>query len=618
VVTAAEVPPALRSWLDVVGEIARAVNAAVPVDAVLSTLAERACALIGFDCCSVMLADPGCEHLRVAGSAGLSRDYVALVNDTGSLLIRPDDAHLDSPAAEAYRAGRTVAVPDVLTAARYGRLQHLAPAQGYRALIAAPLHAAAPGALGVIVGYSEAAREFSDPEVELVELLAAQAALACETARLRHEQQGVITELSRANTELHRSRARADWAERQHRMLMRLVLDDGGLPGLVDALAMTLDASVTVEDRHGHVLARAPDRGYHPPPDGAARRRDAQEPAGRHNEVVEVRTERAGRPGASAVGHPPGPAPGSWMAPVVIGGELAARLWVTNPRAAPEPVERRVIERFALVVAFEVLKQRQRVDVEERLSGDLISDLLHPGGPQHPRGVLDRAAALGHDLTSPHVLAVLTLDPPGPAPRLTDVVRAAVGAGTSLLVGPHEGAQVLLLPAVPGGHDEHLRSVLSAVGQAFPGRTATMAVAAVVHDVTGHSAAYRVARGAVRLRSAAQPGGLVDVGDLGLAALLLEAGTPQELRRFAGDLLRPVVDHETVHGGDLLATLRVWLAAGGSVRATAQTLVVHPNTVTYRLAGVARLTGRSLRRSDARLDLQLALTVHDIAGLDGP
>lgn len=616
-VGALQVPSALRSWMSVVGEIARAVNAAEPLDDVLAKVAEQACRLIGFECCAVMLAEPDCEHLRVAGSWGLSRDYVALVSDAGSLLIHPAGPHLDSPAAEAFREGHTVAVPDVGSAARYGRLRHLAPRQGYRALIAVPLRSPDAGLVGVIVAYSAAARAFGPPEVELVELLADQAALALETARLRGAQQAVITELSVANAELRRSRAVTEWAEQQHRGLMRLVLAEVGLAELVTALAESLGASVTVEAPDNQLLAKAPETGYHPPPDAAARRRKpvqaALEALARTNEVTRLPAERSGRPGAAAVGHPPGPGRDVWVAPVVLGGELAARLWVTNPRAAPEPVERRVIERFALVVALELLKQRHRTEVEERLSGDLIGDLLRHGGPQQPQGVLDRAAALGHDLTGPYHVAVLALDPPGPAVRLAELVRAA--AGGHPLIGPHEDTQVILLPAAPDPGDV-LRGVIGHLEQVLHGRTPTIAVGPVAGGLAEHAAAYRVARGALMLRRATQPGGLVDVRELGLAALLLENGTPETLRRFARSLLKPLVANDALRSGDLLPTLRAWLAEGCSTQAAARTLVVHPNTVSYRLARIEQLTGRSLRGADTRLDLQLALTVRDIVRLD--
>ena len=264
-------PKSLRSWMSAVSEIARAVNAAEPLEEVLNRVAVQACELIGFEFCAVMLADEQRHRLHIAGCSGLSPHYLAQVSGGRSLQIHPPGSALDTPAARAYREDRTIVVPDVRDAASYGRLQDLAPTQGYQALLASPLRGSGEKA-GVIVAYSVTAREFGPPELELIELLGGQAALALETTRLRAEQQGVIRELSRANDELRRGRAALEWAEQQHHQLMQLVLDEVGLPGLVGALATALRASVTVEDADGRMLARAPEQDYRPPPDLAARR----------------------------------------------------------------------------------------------------------------------------------------------------------------------------------------------------------------------------------------------------------------------------------------------------------------------------------------------------------
>jgi sugar diacid utilization regulator/GAF domain-containing protein len=626
---ATEVPASLRSWMSAVTAIAHAVNAAEPLDAVLGRVAEQVCVLIGFEYCAVMLADPGGERLRVAGSCGLRPDYVALLSDGGSLLLHPAGPLEDTPAARACREAHTVAVPDVRLAPDYGRLEHLAPAQGYAGLVAAPLPApedAADGAAGVppgvVVGYSVTAREFEPAEIELIELLAGQAALALETARLRSAQQEVIGELSRANDELRRGRAVLEWAEQRHRELMQLVLDEVGLVGLVASLAATLEASVTVEDAEGRLLARAPEEGYRPPPDPPARRRpparEALEATARHYEVVQIPVLTARGP---VVPGAPAPQRGvtAWVAPVVLGQELVGRLWVTAPPAVPAPVQLRVIERFALVVALELLKTRHLVAVEGRLSGDLVADLLRPGGPARPQAVLDRAAALGYDLTRPHVVAVLAVDgrsPPGV--RFPELVRAAAGPDAHALVGAYEDDHVLLLLADPDPA-EALRRVHAHAQQAAGAQTAVTLVAGPTACAPeDYAVAHRVARGAVQLRRATLPGGLVDVRQLGLSALLLETGAPDALRRFAHSQLQPLVEHDARRGGDLVATLRTWLRTGCSTAATAEALVVHPNTVGYRLGRIEQLTGRSLRGVDVRLELQLALTVRDIVRLDAP
>ena len=502
---------------------------------------------------------------------------------------------------------------------RYGRLRHLAPTQGYQALLASPLRGSDDLA-GVIVAYSVIARQFSGPELELIELLGCQAAMALETARLRTEQQEVIRELSRANDELRRGRAVLEWDEQQHHQLMQLVLDEGGLPELVSALASALRASVTVEDTDGRVLASAPAEGYCPPPTPAARRAGAphgtlraQEAAGRRYMVARVPAPQAnGRTAADG----PRADTAAWAAPVVVGGELAGRLWVTAPPADPEPVQLRVVERFALVVALLLLQQRHLLDVQSRLSGDLLGDLLRDGGPVRPQAVLDRAAAIGHDLSRPHVLALLAADATIPATiRLPELARAAAEPGPAPLVGPYDGAYVLLLPEKPDPGDA-LRRVLAKAGQAVGTQgMVTMVAGPVARDPADYGTAFRVARGAAALRRASGRGGFVDVGRLGLSALLLETGTPDALRRFAATVLQDVEAHEERYGGDLLATLRAWLSAGCSTAAAADALVVHRNTVTYRLGRIEQLTGRMLRDSSVRLELQLALTIREIVRL---
>jgi sugar diacid utilization regulator len=474
-----EVPASLRSWMSAVSEIVRAVNAAEPLGDVLTRVAVRACELIGFEFCAVMLADDRRECLHVAGCSGLTPDYLAQVSDGRSLQIHPPGAALDTPAARAYREDRTIVVPDVRQAPYYGRLRHLAPTQGYRALLASPLRGSGDLA-GVIVAYSVAAREFSGPELELIELLGGQAALALETSRRRGEQQDVIRELSRANDELRRGRAVLEWAEQ-------------------------------------------------------------------------------------------------------------------------------------LVIALLMVQQRHLLDVQSRLSGDLLGDLLRDGGPVRPRAVLDRATAIGHDLSRPHVVALLAVDGPVPSRvRLPELARAAAEPGPRPLVGPYDGLYVLLLPAEPDP-GEALRRILAKAGQAVGARgTVTLVAGPVAHDPAGYATAFRVARGAAALRRASEQGGFVDVRRLGLSALLLETGAPDALRRFTATVLQRVEAHEERHGGDLLATLRAWLSAGCSTAAAAEALVVHRNTVTYRLGRVEQLTGRSLRENSVRLEFQLALTIREI------
>ena len=127
-----EGPASLRSWMSAVSEIVRSVNAAEPLEKVLTRVAVQACELIGFEFCAVMLADERREYLYIAGCSGLTPDYLAQVSDGRSLHIRPPGPDLDTPAARAYREDRTIVVPNVLKAPSYGRLATSRPPRATR------------------------------------------------------------------------------------------------------------------------------------------------------------------------------------------------------------------------------------------------------------------------------------------------------------------------------------------------------------------------------------------------------------------------------------------------------------------------------------------------------
>ena len=165
--------PSFRRWMGAVSGIARAVNAAQPLDALLTGVAEQACALLGFENCAVMLPDEARRRVRVAGSCGLTPEYIAMVSDEGSLTIHPPDAELDTPAARTSGTAMVRHSRNARAARSYGRLQLLAPKQGYRSLVASPLRAGGE-VTGLLVGYRESPHEFDGTEIELAELLAEQ------------------------------------------------------------------------------------------------------------------------------------------------------------------------------------------------------------------------------------------------------------------------------------------------------------------------------------------------------------------------------------------------------------------------------------------------------------
>jgi purine catabolism regulator len=79
-------------------------------------------------------------------------------------------------------------------------------------------------------------------------------------------------------------------------------------------------------------------------------------------------------------------------------------------------------------------------------------------------------------------------------------------------------------------------------------------------------------------------------------------------RGFADTLLGPL---EARDRGDLVASVRAWLAHNGQWDAAAGSLGVHRHTLRYRMRRVEELLDRSLDDPDLRTDLWVALAVRD-------
>ena len=126
------------------------------------------------------------------------------------------------------------------------------------------------------------------------------------------------------------------------------------------------------------------------------------------------------------------------------------------------------------------------------------------------------------------------------------------------------------------------------------------------------AAAFSVAAAAVELCPDEGTDGVLDLRRLGLAAYLLRTGTTAALRAFADTLVRPLEEHDARRKSQLCETVRTWLAVGASVPAAAKELIVHPNTVAYRLTRAEQLLQRDLRATATRMELQLAFTVRDV------
>jgi DNA-binding PucR family transcriptional regulator len=106
---------------------------------------------------------------------------------------------------------------------------------------------------------------------------------------------------------------------------------------------------------------------------------------------------------------------------------------------------------------------------------------------------------------------------------------------------------------------------------------------------------------------------VVAVPELGLTGLLA-AVTDERLVDYSRRHLGPLMEHDHLRKGQLVATLRAYLETGEQQEA-AKRLRVHPNTLRYRLDRIREISGLDLEDPETRLNLAVALRVQALLGM---
>ncbi|MER8162075.1 GAF domain-containing protein [Streptomyces sp. NPDC094472] len=596
----------LRRWLEAVQALSTAVSSGRSLREVLDLVADTARSLLGFDFCGVLIPDGSGRNLVIEGWSGLSAEYVARVNSDRPVRLLGNGLH-HAPSSQAFRSGEPVAVRDIAREPQFTPWGGVAKEQGYRSMLSVPLVAGSE-VVGTLNSYHSVAHDFTDHEIERLTLLANHAAIALTSARM-------VEELQQLTTSLRGQRDLLTKSERIHERLLSVALRAGGLDGIVMTLAELVSRPVLVEDARGTVLALTGPLAELPGADVRAAlplEEDMSEP---HMLGTGLVREHGGHVAAT----------------VRLAGEVVARLWL--PRGAEEfsTLDERALEHASIVVSLELFRLRTGTEVEHRLRGELLADILS-GAAAESRPLRERADRLGHDLSRPHAALVGQLEVATESRRprayqraLTLVSELAATYRPRPLVAMHQGAMVALWPldgartgaaAGAAGRAEPMGAVASSIRRAMasvPGAEgATVAVSATERQTVRQ--AYRTARGAlnVALRTG-RSDIVVTPEDLGVAGLLLQLNDARQLVAFADRTLAAVREHDLRRGTHLLRTLRVYLDSDLSRTEAAQRLNVHPNTVSQRLRRIEVVADIDLSAPTTIVEVSAALLLLDVA-----
>ncbi len=560
------------------------------VDAILAAIVRRARQLLGADMTYLSLNDEaeGASFMKVTdGSVSAEFRNLRLPLGTGLLgLVAQTGApyHTDDYQHDSRFVHREY-------------IDHAVDDEGLRAILGVPLLVEGT-VIGALLATHRTVRAFPPSEVSLLTSFAAHAAVALENARLFEAARVALAERDETNRRLEAQTAAVSSAAAAHDRLTSVLLLGGEVADVGAALGDVLGGRVSVYDVDGRVIGAGIDPAG---PDGDSEGVGEWEPG-----LAAAVEEARGSGRAVDVGG------GVWVAAALAGAEHLGSVVIRDVPAPLDLSARRTLERGAMVTALVLTFNRSVADAEERLRGDLLTDLLAGEEVDRARlAGLERRHEVDLDRPLAVVLAAVGADLPARPSQRRRVAELAsrFAADHDGLGGAHQGRAVVVVPdpddRLALARELHVRLAALDLG------TVTGAVAGPVAGAAAVAGARAEAEEVLRtLLTLGRAGETGDAAALGLARLVLGHNGPDELADFVAATLGPVLEYDERRGTELVTTLEAWFADGGSPSAAAARLHVHPNTVTQRLDRIGSLLGEGWRNADRALEQQLALQVH--------
>jgi purine catabolism regulator len=288
---------------------------------------------------------------------------------------------------------------------------------------------------------------------------------------------------------------------------------------------------------------------------------------------------------------------GAASVPIVVDDVPVATLCTQEPTTSPE-----VLAFAATILGLEVARQQAVLTGRRELLGQVLEDVLHRTASE--ADAKRRLATYGIAADAEHAMVVARVS--GTADRLRRLPWTLgpllERSGDRLPTALIDDSVVVV---VPSGVDAGEAADVVAGHLALIDPGVRVGVGEPRRGVSGLRLGYFEAR------QAAQGGpGVHRAAPLSVTGLLL-GNLDLPLQELGRGVLAPLLDHDARGGGELVTTLRAYLVNDCQPAATAAELVLHRNSLRYRLDLIERLTGRDLDRLTDRMELWLALAALD-------
>jgi purine catabolism regulator len=160
------------------------------------------------------------------------------------------------------------------------------------------------------------------------------------------------------------------------------------------------------------------------------------------------------------------------------------------------------------------------------------------------------------------------------------------------------------------------KSIAAEIQKQYPNTRAAMGLGQPAREIAAWRNSYRDAVQALELAARLQTDAPLYIGDLGVYQLILSLADREKLVDFMNRTLGDLIEYDHRQRADLIKTLEAFFACHGNLSQTADMLIVHRNTLLYRMNRINEIAQIDLNRPETRLALHLALTIRRLLAMN--
>lgn len=281
-----------------------------------------------------------------------------------------------------------------------------------------------------------------------------------------------------------------------------------------------------------------------------------------------------------------------------------------------------IMKHAARLCALEFTKNNQVLNAQREYKDAFIYDLLY-SNIDEVREIVNRGEIWGWNLNRPHCVLVFELEEFEDfttdrhlLDTLLDLVESVLQQDADHpIIMQKKGQIIAILPVdIQTGNSKTCitrlaEQILSRAKLRLETRPLNIGVGRVYATPVDIFKSYQEAKVALELgRLMGINSTIPFFSDLGLARILYHHDL-QELKEFYRETLGLLEIYDEEHGNELMASLERYLLNQCNLKATANSLYLHPNTLRYRLKKIEEILQIHLDDFDAKLNLMTAFKI---------